>query len=84
VRGETPHLDHRFRGRLRGLRADGVHAFKGIPHGASTAGAKRPNYAGLPEWPAYTLDERATMLFDDVSAAVNDPGAAERQFWDDV
>jgi para-nitrobenzyl esterase len=43
-----------------------------------------PNHPGLPEWPAYTLDERATMLFDDVSAVVNDPSSAERQFWNDV
>ena len=43
-----------------------------------------PNHPGLPEWPAYTLDDRATMVFDDVSTVFNDPGAAERQFWNDV
>jgi para-nitrobenzyl esterase len=43
-----------------------------------------PNHPGLPEWPVYTLDERATMLFDDVSTVVHDPGAAERQFWNDL
>jgi para-nitrobenzyl esterase len=28
-------------GRIRGLQFDGVHAFKGVPYGASTAGARR-------------------------------------------
>jgi para-nitrobenzyl esterase len=43
-----------------------------------------PNHPGLPEWPAYTLDERATMCFDDVSSVFNDPGSAERLSWNDV
>src|SRR5215471_13111668 len=28
-------------GRIRGLKIDRVHAFKGVPYGASTAGARR-------------------------------------------
>jgi para-nitrobenzyl esterase len=43
-----------------------------------------PNHPGLPEWPAYTLDERATMVFDDASTVINDPSAAERQFWNEA
>jgi para-nitrobenzyl esterase len=32
-----------------------------------------PNGPGLPEWPAYDLKNRATMVFDVPSAAGNDP-----------
>jgi len=40
-----------------------------------------PNHSGLPEWPAYTPKERATMMFDNTCTVVNDPGSAERKFW---
>jgi para-nitrobenzyl esterase len=43
-----------------------------------------PNHAGLPQWPAYTASERATMTFDTTCAVVNDPGSAERQFWSET
>ena len=42
-----------------------------------------PQTAGLP-WPAYTLEKRSTMLFDETSRAENDPFRATRVFWDDV
>jgi para-nitrobenzyl esterase len=39
-----------------------------------------PNHAGLPRWPAYTLAERATMVFDlPNSAVVNDPDSEMRR-----
>lgn len=39
-----------------------------------------PSHAGLPHWPAYTLAERATMIFDvPTSAAVNDPDGEMRR-----
>jgi para-nitrobenzyl esterase len=38
-----------------------------------------PNGPGLPQWPAFDAGERATMLFNVVSRAVNDPLHAERQ-----
>jgi para-nitrobenzyl esterase len=37
-----------------------------------------PNHAELPKWPRYSLDERATMLFDNPCAAANDPYPDER------
>jgi para-nitrobenzyl esterase len=42
----------------------------------------KPGHAGLPEWPAYTTSRRSTMLFNDVCAAVDDPGRDERLLWD--
>jgi para-nitrobenzyl esterase len=43
-----------------------------------------PNHAGLPQWPAYSLPERATMIFDKNCRVVNDPGREERLAWDGV
>lgn len=40
---------------------------------ASFARTGRPSAPGLPEWPAYTVDRRATMLLDDVSRVADDP-----------
>jgi para-nitrobenzyl esterase len=37
-----------------------------------------PNAPGLPSWPAFTAQSRATMIFDVTSRAVNDPLHAER------
>lgn len=42
-----------------------------------------PNHGGLPKWPAFSLDERATMVFDaDVCAALRDPFEAVRGLWE--
>jgi para-nitrobenzyl esterase len=43
-----------------------------------------PAHAGLPSWPRYDLDRRATMVFDDVSSVVPDPWPAGRRIWRDV
>ena len=40
-----------------------------------------PNHKGLPNWPAYTKGERATMVFDNTCKLVNDPGSEERKLW---
>ena len=37
---------------------------------------------GDPDFPAYSLARRETMLFDDASAVVADPESAERVAWD--
>ena len=37
-----------------------------------------PNAPGLPSWPAFDANNRATMIFDVSSRAVNDPLRAER------
>jgi para-nitrobenzyl esterase len=41
----------------------------------------KPGTANLPAWPAYGVPERATMVFDNTCAVVNDPGGAERHLW---
>jgi para-nitrobenzyl esterase len=38
-----------------------------------------PNHAGLPEWPQYDLERRATMRFDTASELLHDPGPEDRE-----
>lgn len=37
-----------------------------------------PNHKGLPNWPAYKLEQRATMIFDIKCAVQNDPASTAR------
>jgi para-nitrobenzyl esterase len=37
-----------------------------------------PNHKGLPNWSAFTTDQRATMIFNNECKTVNDPGKEER------
>jgi para-nitrobenzyl esterase len=41
----------------------------------------RPAADGLPEWPRYTAERRATMLFDFEPKVVDDPNGADREVW---
>ena len=43
-----------------------------------------PNHSGIPTWPRYDSDRRATMLFDQQCKVVEDPGKEERLFWRDL
>lgn len=40
-----------------------------------------PSHGGLPQWPAYSLPERPTMIFDTASRAENDPRRWERELF---
>jgi para-nitrobenzyl esterase len=40
---------------------------------AAFARTGNPNVKGLPHWPAFTADQRATMVFNDETKLVNDP-----------
>jgi para-nitrobenzyl esterase len=40
-----------------------------------------PNHAGLPRWPRYGLDKRATMVFDVRSRIENDPRKWQRELF---
>ena len=43
-----------------------------------------PNHRGLPSWPEYTTDRRATMIFDEDCKVVDDPGKEDRLFWEAI
>ncbi|GER75051.1 carboxylesterase/lipase family protein [Weizmannia acidilactici] len=43
-----------------------------------------PNNRLLPDWPAYDTGTRATMIFDRICKAVNDPHSKERAVWSSV
>lgn len=40
-----------------------------------------PNTPELPNWPTYSTDHRATMLFDEECRMVDDPQSEERRLW---
>jgi para-nitrobenzyl esterase len=46
---------------------------------ARLARTGNPNHKGLPNWPAYTADKRATMIFDAPCRVENDPTSQVRQ-----
>lgn len=41
-----------------------------------------PNARGLPRWPQYDLNKRATMMFDLPPRIQNDPRGDERRYFD--
>lgn len=41
-----------------------------------------PNHSGMPAWPTYDAQQRATMVFNSQSKVVNDPRAPERKVWE--
>ena len=45
---------------------------------AAFARTGNPNHSGLPHWPAYDVNSRATMIFNDECKIVDDPGRDER------
>jgi len=45
---------------------------------AAFARTGNPNHPDLPNWPAFTLKDRATMIFNNESKVVNDPNREER------
>lgn len=43
-----------------------------------------PNQKGLPTWPRYDREHRATMTFNETCTVVDDPGRDDRLFWESV
>jgi len=48
---------------------------------ASFARSSNPSHDEIPNWPAYTLETRATMFLDAECKVVNDPYREERLLW---
>jgi para-nitrobenzyl esterase len=48
---------------------------------ASFARSSNPSHDEIPNWPAYTLEARATMFLDAECKVVNDPYREERLLW---
>jgi para-nitrobenzyl esterase len=40
-----------------------------------------PGHSGLPDWPWYDVERRATMVFDRECRVIDDPGAGARRLW---
>jgi para-nitrobenzyl esterase len=51
---------------------------------ASFARTGNPDHAGIPHWPAYTKEKRATMIFNTECRVENDPRSEERKAWDRI
>ena len=51
---------------------------------AAFARTSNPSFDGIPRWPAYTLDTRATMFLDAECRVFNDPYSAERRLWQEL
>ena len=43
-----------------------------------------PNCQQIPQWPAFTLERRETMIFDITSRVENDPASATRLLWNEL
>jgi para-nitrobenzyl esterase len=51
---------------------------------ASFARTGQPAAAGQPDWPAYDLQKRATMMIEARCHIANDPYPSERQVWTEI
>jgi para-nitrobenzyl esterase len=51
---------------------------------AEFARSGKPSRAGLTRWPAYSIDERPTMIFNVDTHVELDPLATDRKFWEDL
>jgi para-nitrobenzyl esterase len=51
---------------------------------AAFARSGDPSHEGIPHWPAYTAEERATMIFNTECRVENDPRPEERKAWEGI
>ena len=78
-------FDHPESPLLIGTNPDRFQAALNMSHAwASFAHNGNPNFDGLPNWPAYTLDKRETMLLNAECHVVSDPQHDERELWKEL
>jgi len=67
-------------------RSPGAHALAAQMATAWTAFARdgRPSAPGMPAWPEFRLDERATMVLDAPCRVERDPGREARLLWEEI
>jgi para-nitrobenzyl esterase len=51
---------------------------------AAFARSGDPNHKGIPHWPVYRVEERATMILNTECHVENDPRSEERKAWDEI
>jgi len=51
---------------------------------ATFARTGNPSHDEIPHWPAYTLEQRATMFLDVECKVINDPNREERLVWNEI
>jgi para-nitrobenzyl esterase len=51
---------------------------------ATFARTGNPSFDGIPMWPPYTLEKRATMILNAQCEVVNDPDREERLLWKEI
>jgi para-nitrobenzyl esterase len=74
---------HDVRGGLNGTSAESVQLADQIAAAwVAFAARGNPNNPKTPNWPAYSLPARATLVFDHVTRAESDPRGQFRQFWE--
>jgi para-nitrobenzyl esterase len=75
-------FDHPDSQGLIGTNPERFQVAKNMSHAwAQFARTGNPSFAGIPTWPAYTLERRETMLINAECKVVNDPLRAERELW---
>jgi para-nitrobenzyl esterase len=74
---------HDVRGGLNGTSAESVRLADELASAwVAFAATGNPNNPRTPNWPAYTLPARATLVFDHETRAQEDPRSQFRQFWE--
>jgi para-nitrobenzyl esterase len=89
---KTPHameiafkFNHPENSRNTGNRPERFQAARNMSKAWATfARTGNPSFDGIPRWPAYTLDTRATMFLDAECRVIEDPYSAERRLWQEI
>lgn len=75
-------LDHPENNPATGNRPERFQAAKNMSRAwAAFARTGDPSHSGIPKWPSYTIEQRATMILNATCTVVNDPMRDERLAW---